>query len=166
MSAIDLGDVAYIGGDIVKDTVDRNKSTYQSEKVQFHHLDLTKDALPKVDLILCRDCLTHLSMEDISKALKNIFKSGSKYLLVTSYDDRNYNYDIVTGDWRPLNLLIKAFFFKSPIFTSNEGCTEARGAHSDKSLYLYEIEKLKNSKIDLKSSKLKTILHLIFGQKI
>ena len=50
--------------------------------------------------------------------------------------------DIVTGDWRPLNLQDKPFNFPSPILIINENCTEDGGEYSDKSMALWDISKL------------------------
>jgi hypothetical protein len=46
--------------------------------------DLTRDPLPKVDLVLCRDCLVHLSFDDIYESLDNLRRSGSMLLLTTT----------------------------------------------------------------------------------
>ena len=57
-------------------------------------MDLVNDELPKVDLIFCRDCLFHLPNDMILKALENIYKSKSKYLLTTTFTDNIPNKDI------------------------------------------------------------------------
>src|SRR5271157_1733125 len=61
MQHVDLG-CAYIGADIVKELIEENKRKYNKT---FVHLDLLTSKLPKVDLILCRDCLVHFSVEDV-----------------------------------------------------------------------------------------------------
>ena len=76
---------SYLGGDIVRELVEINQKKYSNENTRFIQLDVTTDRLPKVDLIFCKDCLQHLSNENVKKALSNFKKSGSKYLLVTSY---------------------------------------------------------------------------------
>jgi hypothetical protein len=38
---------------------------------EFLHLDITTDRLPKVDAILCRDCLVHCSFRQIAAAVRN-----------------------------------------------------------------------------------------------
>ena len=40
------------------------------------HLDATCDQLPKVDTILCRDCLQHLTYEHAKQVLLNFKKSS------------------------------------------------------------------------------------------
>lgn len=58
---VDLGPVEYVGADIVAVIVDRNAARYASPKRRFVRLDLTRDPLPPADVVLCRDCLVHLS---------------------------------------------------------------------------------------------------------
>jgi hypothetical protein len=61
-------------------------------------LDLTKDRLPKVDLILSRDALVHLSSRDCLAALANFKSSKSQYLLMTTFPAVIKNEDILTGE--------------------------------------------------------------------
>lgn len=143
MSEVELDGVKYIGADIVADLVERNQNKFGNENRKFIHLDLTKKVLPQVDLILCRDCLVHLSFENIQKALENIQNSGSKYLLLTTFSDRESNYDILSGQWRPINFMKPPFSFKSPQLLINENCTEENGIYKDKCLGLWKIEDLR-----------------------
>jgi len=46
--------------------------------------------------------------------LRNIRRSGSAYLLVTTFPDRKENVDIITGNWRPLNMEKPPFNFPRP----------------------------------------------------
>ena len=95
----------YIGVDIVKEIIDQNRRRYGGRGKQFFVKDITKDSLPRVDCILCRDCLDHLAFEHIFRVLENFRRSGSTYLLATTYTQRTHNRDIVTGaTWRPNNL--------------------------------------------------------------
>ena len=113
-------DCSYIGGDIVEEVIHRNQQLYSTEKIQFKHIDITKDPLQKVDLIFCKDCLQHLSHDKIVDALTNFVKSGSKYLLVTSYPLTWRNHNIYDGDYRPLNLLIKPYYLTNYILKIKE----------------------------------------------
>ena len=145
MKEIDLTGINYIGADIVSDLITGNRE-YSSENISFRVLDLTKDELPKSDLIICRDCLVHLSFKDIYLAINNIISSGCKYLLTTSFTSCELNYNIVTGDWRVLNLEKYPFNFPKPLLTMNENCTEANGNYSDKAMLLWEINKMEPPK--------------------
>jgi hypothetical protein len=142
MSKVDLSGISYIGGDIVSDLIDSNNTQFRTNDIVFEKIDLINDRLPVVDLILVRDCLVHLSYNDIIKALENIKKSGIKYLLTTTFVDRKYNMDIPTGKWRTLNLQIEPFKFQLPIKVINENCTENNGRYKDKCLCLWEIKNL------------------------
>jgi len=53
--------IEYIGGDIVTTIIEENQKRFGSKKVKFIKVDLTKDILPIADLMICRDCLFHLS---------------------------------------------------------------------------------------------------------
>src|SRR5471032_3277523 len=69
----------YIGADIVPALIAENTKKYANPAREFQVLDLTRHALPAVDVIFCRDCLVHLPFEAIAAALANIKKSGSRY---------------------------------------------------------------------------------------
>tara|TARA_Y100000004_G_C8954234_1_gene430029 strand:- start:1695 stop:2195 length:501 start_codon:yes stop_codon:yes gene_type:complete len=56
--------------------------------------DLTKEILPKSDLILCRHVLNHLSPDYAQKCIDNFSKSGSKYLAVTNCDKQREMWQI------------------------------------------------------------------------
>jgi hypothetical protein len=139
MSGVKL-DIDYIGGDIVPDLVSKNNKNYQSDMCKFLLLDITKDQLPAVDVILCRDCLVHFSIRDIDRAIGSIKRSGSKYLFTTTFTGRHENPDIETGSWRPINLQLSPFSFPEAIELINEQCTENGGIYSDKCLGLWRID--------------------------
>lgn len=142
MQKVNMEAIHYTGGDIVQHIVTSNQEKYAREHIIFLQLDLLKDELGAYDMIFCRDCLVHLSFEDIRKAIKNIKKSGSKYLMTTTFPDQKVNEDIITGGWRPLNLEKVPFDFPKPLYVLNEKCTEMNGAFADKSLSVWEIADL------------------------
>jgi hypothetical protein len=110
-------DVFYIGGDIVPDIIQNNKKSYSNKKIKFVKFDITSDNFPAVDLWLCRHVLFHLSNDDILKALTKFCESNIKYILTTSCitSPDHVNTDIVTGDWRLLNLQLHPFNFPSEV---------------------------------------------------
>lgn len=114
---VDRGDVRYIGGDIVNALVESNVDKYEDETTSFVQLDITADALPDVDLWLCRDCLIHLSFDLIDHALANFERSSVRYLLVSNYPEVTENYDIPTGHVRMLNMNLPPFDFPAPLKT-------------------------------------------------
>lgn len=142
MRKVDLTNTQYIGGDIVDEMIQRNNVQYENRNITFKILNLLEDILPEVDLLFCRDCLVHFSYEDINKALVNIRKSNCKYILTTSFIKRRINFNIKTGDWRPINLLIRPFNFPKPLEVIDERCTEGNGKSYDKSLLLFRVSEL------------------------
>jgi len=142
MKSVDLSNVSYIGADIVQALIEANSVKHKRDGVTFQAKDLTKDQLPKVDLVICRDCLVHLSYGDAFKALENISSSKSKYILTTNFYKTTKNRDIYTGQWRPLNLELPPFMLPPPIKVIDEGCTEQGGAFPDKTLALWEIGRI------------------------
>lgn len=141
MRHVDLGEVQYIGADIVLELILENKLNYPG--VEFLHLDLSASRLPRVDLIVARDVFVHMRYETIYSALNNIIKSGSRYLLTTTFTGLRTNEDLTReGGWRSLNLLISPFRLK-PIYLINEDCTEGDGGqYNDKCLVLFEVSRL------------------------
>lgn len=105
----------YTGADIVPDLIRRNRLAYTTQNLEFIVLDLTKDKIPAVDLIFCRDCLIHLSLKYMADAIEHFRESGSKYLLTTTYTLTRENKDILTGDVRFINLQIPPFNFPEPL---------------------------------------------------
>jgi len=143
MKKVNLQGVDYTGADIVKDMIAENQLKYATQNVNFKVINLLADELPAVDMIMCRDCFIHLSTDNIFKGLQNIKRSKIKYLLTTTYVDRTQNSDILTGQWRALNLLIAPFGL-TPMEIISEKCTEADGLYPDKSLLLIDLEAWRN----------------------
>ena len=142
MQHTNLQDIDYIGGDIVENLIVDNNTKYGNKKISFQVLDLTKDILPKTDVIFCRDCLVHLSYKDIYKALVNIKKSKSNYLLTTSFSRCIKNKDIITGQWRKLNFELFPFYFKKPILVIDEKYTKKGDKYADKTMCLWEVKNI------------------------
>jgi hypothetical protein len=141
MKDVDLTGIKYIGADIVTEVIESNKEEFQQYK--FMRLDITTDKLPKADLLLCRDCLVHLTYQEIEQALRNIANSQIKYLLATTFTDRITAHDIKTGEWRPINLQEAPFNLPGPLTILNEKCMEGGGQFQDKSLGLWNILQLR-----------------------
>jgi 2-polyprenyl-3-methyl-5-hydroxy-6-metoxy-1,4-benzoquinol methylase len=141
MQHVDLSKVDYTGADIVEDLIKINSEKYKERtNVNFKTLNLINDALPKCDIIIVRDCFVHLSYADIFKAIKNIKLSGCKYLLTTTHTNFNTNFDILTGDFRRINLQKKPFSFPEPILIINENSTEENS--KDKSMALWNLSNI------------------------
>ncbi|MDS1031047.1 class I SAM-dependent methyltransferase [Porphyromonadaceae sp. NP-X] len=143
MKELDFKNLNYIGADIVKPLIKENRKKYQkSPNIKFKVIDLTSNKLPKCDIIIVRDCFVHLSFKDIDKSIKNIKRSKSKYLLTTTFTNRDFNRDSVDGGWRTINLEKEPFNLTMPLEIINEHCTENDGKYSDKSMALFLISNL------------------------
>jgi len=143
MAKVDLSGVRYVGADILPEIVERNEREYGREGRAFVCLDLTKSELPEADLLLCRDCLVHLSHTDVAAALRNVARSEARWLLTTTFPEEPENVDIVVGDWRPIDLTKPPFDLPPPMEVLNEGCTEQGGQFADKSLGLWSVASLR-----------------------
>lgn len=141
ISGLDLREIRYIGVDIVPALIAQNR-----EK---HHLlgtfvlaDITSDPLPRADAILCRDCLVHLSFANIKRAVDNFRRSGAQWLIATTFLGWQHNHDCEDGDWRALNMTRPPFDWLAPVEILNEGCEEASGGWRDKSLAVWDLQRL------------------------
>lgn len=137
MQEVDLPVQRYIGIDIVKEIIKHNQDKYGTNYRNFLEMNIIDDELPCADLILCRDCLVHLSFAHSIKAINNFKKSGSKYLLTTTFTGRSHNDDLNKAVWRTLNMELPPFNFPKPLMVINENCTEGNGNYTDKSLGLW-----------------------------
>ncbi|HEX7832435.1 MAG TPA: class I SAM-dependent methyltransferase [Thermoanaerobaculia bacterium] len=140
--ATDLPLDAYIGVDVVAELIAANKEQYADDAHSFLCRDITRDALPAANLILCRDALVHFSYADIHAAIANFKRSGSKYLLATTFAASPRNEDIRTGGWRALNLQVTPFEFPVPLAVIRDVPPQAQGVVESKQLALWELSTL------------------------
>jgi hypothetical protein len=80
-------------------------------------------------------------------ALKNIKSSQSKYLLTTNFTWKHLenNQEIVTGDWRRINLEESPYNFKKPEAIIIEGNTYS--SDRDKTMSLWLIKDIPDFKV-------------------
>ena len=142
----------YVGIDIVEELVNSNAKSYGSlltshyngDSIRFLKSDIVEGRFPENlgDLLLCRDCLVHLSFESAKKVLKNFATSDIPFLLTTTFPTHT-NSDFLDGtNWYPINLTLQPFNLPQPAILINEGCTECNGEFSDKSLGLWTREQI------------------------
>ncbi len=115
MSSVDIGDCHYIGADVVEALILEDRKLYSCPNREFLCADLTCDTLPRADLVMCRDCLIHLSFKHAKQVIANFRNSKSTYLLATTNPGVKDNWPIVTGGFRNLNLCLPPFRFPKPI---------------------------------------------------
>jgi len=109
--------ISYVGADIVVNLVDSLNKKYSNNRVSFYHMDITCSKFPDADLMICRDCLFHLSYDDIFKFIKNFIESNIPLLLTTTHiNNTNFlNKNIVSGDARLIDLFSAPFGFPKDV---------------------------------------------------
>ena len=142
MDHVDLSGISYIGGDIVRSIIESNREEKSGEDRSFIEIDLTRDVLPDADVLLCRDCLVHLTYANIARVLDNVRRSNIRYVLMTSFPGRGDNADVEDGDWRPLDFEAPPFSFPKPVLTIVEECEEEGGSYADKSLCVWAVSSI------------------------
>lgn len=88
----------YLAVDIVEILVERNKTLFKEDNLEFLCLDITKDELPKADCVILRQVLQHLSNVEIQKITKKLM--DYKYAILTEHiplDVFTPNLDMITG---------------------------------------------------------------------
>ena len=144
MSRLEWQRVRYHGVDVVGPLIQQNQSRFSKNGMTFSRADLCHEPLPGVDLIFCRDCWVHLTFRQIRSCLRNFQRSGSRYLLTTTFTSRAVNRDLGVGViWRPLNFQVAPFSFPPPAERLGEQCTEEGGRYADKALGLWRLDDLK-----------------------
>ncbi len=133
-------DLDYVGADLVPSIIERSRQLFGNERRRFLVLDMVRDDLPAVDLVFCRDGLVHLSNEDALRALANVKRSGSRYLMATTFVNSRENKEIWTGEWRPLNLSLPPFGFPAPLTVVNE--RQPSDPYPDKSMAMWRVADL------------------------
>ena len=96
--------------------IKKNKNKFNYKNTSFYKKDITTQSLPRADLFICRDFMFHLSFKDTYNFLKNLKKSKSKYLLISSHfkdkNKKNINKDVISGDFRKIDIFQPPFNFK------------------------------------------------------
>jgi hypothetical protein len=115
MRTVDLGEVEYIGADIVPDLIDRLHAEYAGPKRRFMKLDIVEDVIPAADLWLCRDVLFHLSEADVLQVLRKVADSDVRYFLTSSHPFVKHNRDVYSGGFRHINLRASPYNLPEPV---------------------------------------------------
>lgn len=141
----------YVGADIAPEIIALNKRKFffHSNKV-FALWDFTECEIPhykfldnrkiiaesyrSFDLIHVRDVLQHLPLKKGMRAINNIFKSGAKFLLATTFP-KGVNQEIKEGDFFRNNLAKPPFNLPKPL-----SCIKTHPRHEDDETCLYEIQ--------------------------
>jgi len=88
----------YIGVDIVDTLIERNKTLFKEDNLEFHCLDIAKDELPTANCIILRQVLQHLSNSEIQDIVRKL--AAYKYVILTEHIPMSSfipNKDIISG---------------------------------------------------------------------
>ena len=110
--------INYIGVDVVEFLITEHQKNYPNH--HFEVLDITVDDLPRADMMMCRDCMFHMSFEDIYRTLNNFVKSEIPLLFATSHATPAMNVNITTGGYAELDFFKKPFCFPKPVFALDD----------------------------------------------
>ena len=104
-------EMSYVGLDIVPEVIAQNQRRHGDGRRRFAIANIVTDPLPAADVVMCRDCLFHLSNRDVALVLQNFVASKSRYLLTSSHvnDGGFINTDIKTGHFRMIDLFSAPF---------------------------------------------------------
>ncbi len=122
--ALQNKDLLYIGVDISNKKIRDNRQYFRHEKNKiFIHLDAVNEAIPKADLVICKEVSLDLSISNIWMLLKNIYESESKYFAFDYYKSE-LGEEIINADInqiddgekkrRAINLSLAPFYFPEP----------------------------------------------------
>ncbi len=104
MSEISTGLRIFLGFDVVAGLIRELQGKFADRPNHFFSVtDIVTDALPCCDAIFCRDCLTHLTPDEVQRTLAKFKESRSTYLVATTHPG-GQNRDIKTGEWTPTDL--------------------------------------------------------------
>ena len=107
-SAIDWGQVNYLGVDIASDVIDAVRKKHETTNIKFQVGDITEE-LPAADLLISKDVLQHLSNALVAKFIRNNLKKGKyKWVLLTN-DRGSGNPDTPPGGYRMIDLAAAPF---------------------------------------------------------
>jgi len=102
----------YTGIDVVAALIEANKLRFTAPNRTFAVGDIIVDPLPRADLIMCRHCFIHLTLDQGVAALRNFKRTGARYVLLTHTPGVAANSEIeFTGSYRPVNMERPPFSF-------------------------------------------------------
>lgn len=119
----------YLGLDIVGAVIKINERRFAHHRnKQFNFWDATACTLPmfqdgtrdvqEFDLVHVRDVIQHMTLDQGVKFFCNVFNSGARVLITTTYPGLTKNSNIQEGGWYKNNLLLEPF-----LFPKTEDCT-------------------------------------------
>ena len=86
-------DVQYTGYDIVEANINNHRQKFRDTDWKFEVHDIVTDPIKiSYDLIISRHTTMHLTLSDVMKVIRNFVDSSSKFLLTTSFPNKNVRF--------------------------------------------------------------------------
>lgn len=150
MKLINVKDVKYFGFDVSKNALnlakEKNKSntnmTFSENPINLCETELKCDDGEK-SLIIIKEVIQHLPLDYGIKILKNIKKSGIKYIAITNHDKNLFdahNTGTEIGGFYPNNIFLHPFNFKNPLKDVNDMISGDSNKMSYGNLIIFNIQ--------------------------
>jgi len=152
---------SYTGGDIVDEAINNNNTNYSNSKTKFVVFDLINDNIPDADLLIVRDVIGHLPLEDGKKIINNILKSNCRYFLSTTWAKKNDNGEwencksgqidrenegVEYGRFYPVNLMAYPFNFpKASMYLEEDVVVDGFENGNRKVLALWDLDEIRKN---------------------
>jgi hypothetical protein len=130
MKLINIKDAKYFGLDVSKHALDLAKQKNKSNPLMSFAeapINLCETELNCSDneksLIIIKEVIQHLPLNQGIKMLQNIKNSGIKYIAITNHDKNLFNsanIDVEIGGFYPNNMFLPPFNFKNPLKDVND----------------------------------------------
>ena len=98
--------IKYTGYDVVSDVINKNRSKFESSNIQFQLLS-DYSALDSGSLLICKDVLQHLPIQECKKIIREVFPQYRHVLVTNCIGHRNsqsVNENIQTGSFTNVDL--------------------------------------------------------------
>lgn len=155
MKEIVYGFEKYTGGDIVPAIIQDNQK-YANQVINFIEFDLAgNEEIPEADLLIVRDVIGHLPLEQGKKIIENILKSKCKYLLSTTWYNINdaeyykthHNTGATLGRFYPVCLSAEPFNLPLPeTYIQELPIVDSYDKGNRKGLALWDLEVIRGNK--------------------
>jgi len=117
---INLCSSLYLGWDACDIMINKNTELYGCSSVKFDVKDIVTEVYPKVDLIICRDVLFHMT-SDLSIKILNKIEKSCKYFITTNFNESKVNRPHRKGwGYYDININIDPFFFGKYLLDETE----------------------------------------------
>ncbi len=121
MRYVTLGDVEYLGVDIVEPLVEMLQKKHTQPTVHFQKMNVLLDPAETADLWLARDFCCLYGLKEIQQFFLKFLESNSKFLAITSVESRSAFQETVPGSWYALNLCAPPFDLPEPMLEYSDG---------------------------------------------